>query len=66
MSDNPMIDYHTYFNKAYHTHTYTACNAHPLSLRGMHGDVEAINIASRGPPWWGVVAVPAPPGHRCD
>ena len=27
---------------------------------------QAINIASRGPPWWGVGAVPAPPGHRCD
>jgi hypothetical protein len=23
-------------------------------------------IRPRGPPWWGLEAMPAPPGHRCD
>ena len=38
----------------------------------MHSVSEALSVCARyeispgGPPWWGLGAVPAPPGHRCD
>jgi hypothetical protein len=31
----------------------------------MH-DVHTMKLGRWAPPWWGVGAVPAPPGHRCD
>ena len=31
----------------------------------MH-DVHTMKLGRWGPPWWGVGAVPAPPGHRCE
>ena len=31
----------------------------------MH-DVHTMKLGRWPPPWWGVGAVPAPPGHRCD
>jgi hypothetical protein len=31
----------------------------------MH-DVHTMKLGRRAPPWWGLGAVRAPPGHRCD
>jgi hypothetical protein len=42
-------------------------STHSLSLRGAcKRDVGPIMKLLRAPPWWGLEAMPAPPGHRCD
>ena len=46
--------------------TYYRGPAHPTRSRRSPHDVHTMKLGRWGPPWWGVGAVPAPPGHRCD